>query len=129
MESCQAITTEERAEQAPRSEDLLAKERGACSARTGWCRQSASRNPIDVMLGSSSTYSAPRTSISNACNAMPTPLQELIALTGIVDVHEHHMPETFLNREVNLLQLHPEDAERLAVKILRENAVRFFKLS
>src|SRR5258705_3727257 len=32
-------------------------------------------------------------------------IQELVGNIGIVDVHEHHMPEILLNREVNLLQL------------------------
>lgn len=36
---------------------------------------------------------------------MPSPLQDFIANTSIVDVHEHHLPEVFLSREVNLLQL------------------------
>jgi len=36
---------------------------------------------------------------------MNNALQEFIASTPIVDVHEHHIPEIFLNREVNLLQL------------------------
>lgn len=36
---------------------------------------------------------------------MTSSLQEHIASLGIVDVHEHHLPEVFLNREVNLLQL------------------------
>lgn len=36
---------------------------------------------------------------------MPSPIQEFIAHTSIVDVHEHHLPEVFLSREVNLLQL------------------------
>src|SRR5438876_9984093 len=37
--------------------------------------------------------------------AMPQPIRDFIANTGIVDVHEHHMPEILLNRDVNLLQL------------------------
>jgi hypothetical protein len=36
---------------------------------------------------------------------MTSPLQDFIAQTSIVDVHEHHLPEVFLSREVNLLQL------------------------
>jgi len=32
-------------------------------------------------------------------------IREFIATLGIVDVHEHHLPEVFLNRQVNLLQL------------------------
>lgn len=36
---------------------------------------------------------------------MSQSLQDFIATTGIVDVHEHHIPEILLNREVNLLQL------------------------
>src|SRR5436309_1411186 len=36
---------------------------------------------------------------------MSKPLKEFIAETPIVDVHEHHMPDILLNREVNLLQL------------------------
>ena len=36
---------------------------------------------------------------------MTSSLARFIASLGIVDVHEHHMPEILLNREVNLLQL------------------------
>ena len=36
---------------------------------------------------------------------MTSSLAQFIAGLGIVDVHEHHMPEILLNREVNLLQL------------------------
>jgi uncharacterized protein len=36
---------------------------------------------------------------------MSESLREFIAATGIVDVHEHHMPETLLQQDVNLLQL------------------------
>ncbi len=36
---------------------------------------------------------------------MPQSIRDFIAATGIVDVHEHHIPEILLNREVNLLQL------------------------
>ena len=36
---------------------------------------------------------------------MSSSLAQFIASLGIVDVHEHHMPEILLNREVNLLQL------------------------
>jgi hypothetical protein len=36
---------------------------------------------------------------------MTSSLAQYIAGLGIVDVHEHHMPEILLNREVNLLQL------------------------
>ena len=36
---------------------------------------------------------------------MPETLREFIATTEIVDVHEHHIPEILLHREVNLLQL------------------------
>ena len=36
---------------------------------------------------------------------MPRSLRDFIATIGIVDVHEHHIPEILLNREVNLLQL------------------------
>jgi uncharacterized protein len=36
---------------------------------------------------------------------MPTVIQDTIAGLPIVDVHEHHMPEILLSREVNLLQL------------------------
>jgi hypothetical protein len=32
-------------------------------------------------------------------------LAEFISLLPVVDVHEHHLPEVFLHREVNLLQL------------------------
>src|SRR6266478_7118716 len=36
---------------------------------------------------------------------MPQTIRDFIAATRIVDVHEHHMPEILLNRDVNLLQL------------------------
>ncbi len=36
---------------------------------------------------------------------MAQSIREFINTTGIVDVHEHHLPEILLNREVNLLQL------------------------
>jgi hypothetical protein len=36
---------------------------------------------------------------------MARSLREFIAATGIVDVHEHHMPGALLSRNVNLLQL------------------------
>ena len=36
---------------------------------------------------------------------MPNSIQEFIAATPIVDVHEHHIPEILLNRDINLLQL------------------------
>lgn len=36
---------------------------------------------------------------------MTNSIQQYIATLGIVDVHEHHLPEVFLNREVTLLQL------------------------
>jgi hypothetical protein len=36
---------------------------------------------------------------------MSQPIRDFIAATPIVDVHEHHMPEILLNRDVNLLQL------------------------
>src|SRR2546425_4568460 len=36
---------------------------------------------------------------------MPQSIADFIAATGIVDVHEHHIPEILLSREVNLLQL------------------------
>ena len=42
---------------------------------------------------------------TNAFNTMSSSLAQFIAGLGIVDVHEHHMPEILLNREVNLLQL------------------------
>src|SRR5437870_13733812 len=32
-------------------------------------------------------------------------IRDFVASIGIVDVHEHHMPEILLNPEVNLLQL------------------------
>ena len=38
-------------------------------------------------------------------NAMSNAIQNFIAATSILDVHEHHMPEILLSREVNLLQL------------------------
>ncbi len=36
---------------------------------------------------------------------MKNSLRQFINRIGIVDVHEHHMPEVLLNRDVNLLQL------------------------
>lgn len=36
---------------------------------------------------------------------MKPTLRQFIQRLGIVDVHEHHMPEVLLNRDVNLLQL------------------------
>src|SRR5258707_11202629 len=36
---------------------------------------------------------------------MAQSIREFIAGIGIVDVHEHHIPEILLNRDVNLLQL------------------------
>ena len=36
---------------------------------------------------------------------MSDPIRELIIGTGIVDVHEHHMPKILFSRDVNLLQL------------------------
>lgn len=36
---------------------------------------------------------------------MPQSIRDFVAATGIVDVHEHHIPEILLNRGVNLLQL------------------------
>lgn len=36
---------------------------------------------------------------------MPNTIRDHLEATPIVDVHEHHMPEIFLNRQVNLLQL------------------------
>jgi len=36
---------------------------------------------------------------------MPQSIRDFIAATGVVDVHEHHIPEILLNREANLLQL------------------------
>src|SRR6266581_3632001 len=36
---------------------------------------------------------------------MPQSIRDFIAATGVVDVHEHHIPEILLNPEVNLLQL------------------------
>jgi predicted TIM-barrel fold metal-dependent hydrolase len=36
---------------------------------------------------------------------MPQSIQEYIAAIGIIDVHEHHIPEIFLNPDVNLLQI------------------------
>src|SRR5437773_10621451 len=36
---------------------------------------------------------------------MPTSVRDLMDTIGIVDVHEHHIPEILLNPEVNLLQL------------------------
>lgn len=38
-------------------------------------------------------------------NAMPQSIEDFVTATRIVDVHEHHIPEILLNREVNLLQL------------------------
>jgi hypothetical protein len=36
---------------------------------------------------------------------MPTPIQDFVNQTGMVDVHEHHIPDILLSRDVNLLQL------------------------
>lgn len=36
---------------------------------------------------------------------MANALRDFIAATSIVDVHEHHIPEVYLQRDVNLLQL------------------------
>src|SRR5262245_62976764 len=36
---------------------------------------------------------------------MTQTIQEFIASVGIIDVHEHHIPEILLNPDVNLLQL------------------------
>jgi hypothetical protein len=36
---------------------------------------------------------------------MPQSIRDFVASARIVDVHEHHIPEILLNREVNLLQL------------------------
>jgi hypothetical protein len=36
---------------------------------------------------------------------MPQSIQEFMDATGIVDVHEHHIPDILLNARVNLLQL------------------------
>src|SRR5512140_1173673 len=36
---------------------------------------------------------------------MASSIQPIVAETGIVDVHEHHMPEVLLSPKVNLLQL------------------------
>ena len=36
---------------------------------------------------------------------MPNSIQDVLAFTSIVDVHEHHLPEIILGREGNLLQL------------------------
>ena len=36
---------------------------------------------------------------------MAQSIRDFIATIGIVDVHEHHMPEILLNRDLNLLQL------------------------
>src|SRR2546426_9684806 len=36
---------------------------------------------------------------------MSQSIREFVAATGIVDVHEHHIPDILLNPEVNLLQL------------------------
>ena len=38
-------------------------------------------------------------------NMMPQSIEDFVAANRIVDVHEHHIPEILLNREVNLLQL------------------------
>jgi uncharacterized protein len=38
-------------------------------------------------------------------SGMSNSIQEFIAGTGIVDVHEHHIPEILLSQDVNLLQL------------------------
>src|SRR3989442_13476035 len=36
---------------------------------------------------------------------MAQSIHDFIGSIGIIDVHEHHIPEILLNREVNLLQL------------------------
>lgn len=36
---------------------------------------------------------------------MPTTIHEFIAQIPIIDVHEHHIPDILLNRDVNLLQI------------------------
>ncbi len=36
---------------------------------------------------------------------MTTSIQEYVSTLGIVDVHEHHLPEVTLSREVNLIKL------------------------
>src|SRR5580765_4267064 len=38
-------------------------------------------------------------------NYMKKSFESFINSIGIVDVHEHHMPEVLLNRDVNLIQL------------------------
>src|SRR5438552_437072 len=38
-------------------------------------------------------------------NCMPATLHDFIARTPIIDVHEHHIPDILLNRDVNLLQI------------------------
>src|SRR6185295_2336516 len=43
--------------------------------------------------------------ISRDESSMPQSIAKFIAATGVVDVHEHHIPEILLGREVNLLQL------------------------
>jgi len=45
------------------------------------------------------------TSSTFETNTVTSSIQQYIASLGIVDVHEHHLPEVFLNREVNLVQL------------------------
>jgi hypothetical protein len=36
---------------------------------------------------------------------MPATIHDFLASTPIIDVHEHHMPDILLNRDVNLLQI------------------------
>src|SRR6184192_1912363 len=43
--------------------------------------------------------------IFNKSKAMAQSLRDFIAGIGIVDVHEHHIPEILLNPQVNLVQL------------------------
>ena len=56
---------------------------------------------VFVSLCSLSTSHRP----TNTTDVVTRSIGEFIATIGIVDVHEHHLPEVFLNREVNLLQL------------------------
>src|SRR6266850_5612470 len=41
----------------------------------------------------------------NKSKTIPQSLRDFIAGIGIVDVHEHHIPEILLNPQVNLVQL------------------------
>jgi hypothetical protein len=59
-----------------------------------------------MLLGRPSFYLAPcEPSANHAAKTMSNPIPDFIAASGIVDVHEHHMPDILPSREVNLPQL------------------------